>query len=163
MLLGTPLQTAYVTSDMDRACAMLGSRFGVSQFLRIARAEVTSDAGEEMVLALAHAWVGDVWLEIIQPLDGAVSIYRDFLPDEGFAMRFHHIGIRVHDLAARDRIMAEISDAGLRITFSITRGPPSEVFYVDTVAELGHYTEYLYFPDLAQSTMVRMPHNPTAS
>ena len=71
MLLGPVLQTAYTTRDIDRACAQMGERYGVHQFLRAGPVDVETDAGETMTLKLAHAWLGPTWLEIIQPLGGA--------------------------------------------------------------------------------------------
>ncbi len=159
MLLGIPLQTAYVTTDIDRACDLLGEKYGVTQFLRQGTLTIHNDAGEAMVLGLAHAWIGSTWLEIIQPVAGAVEVYSDWLPKEGFGLRFHHVGIRLADLETWDRTMAEARAGGQRIVFSITKGAPSRVFYIDTAAELGHYVEYLYFPDAANSTMAKMPQN----
>jgi hypothetical protein len=160
MLLGEPLQTAYVTNDMDRAVGVLARQFGVTQFLRRGPVDLQTDAGETMTLALAHAWVGPTWLEIIQPLDGDVGIYRDWLPARDFALRFHHIGIRLPDEAIFDRTRREATQAGHRIAFAMTSpGLPSNVFYVDTARTLGHYIEYIHIPDVSRSTISQMPRN----
>lgn len=159
MLLGTPLQVAYATTDLSRACALLGDRFGVSDYLRVGPLDVVTDAGETMTLGLAHALVGPTWIEIIEPVAGAVEIFRNWLPAAGFGLKLHHLGYRVADEEAWARTIEEVRAAGIATIFTITHGPPSHACYIDTAAELGHYVEYLYFPDIAQSTLVRIPQN----
>jgi len=159
MLLGTPLQTSYVTACIDRAWEVLGKKFGVTAFFRDGPRAVEWDTGETMTLRMAHAWIGSTWLEIIEPVDGAVEVYRDWLANGRFELRFHHVGIRIPDLVTWDRTLAEIEAAGHRTIFSITKNRSQKVCYVDTAQELGHYIEYLYIPDAGQSTMAKLPQN----
>lgn len=159
MLLGTPLQVAYATTDLSRASALLGDKFGIARYLWVGRVDVVTDAGETMILNLAHALVGPTWIELIEPIAGAVEIFRNWLPAAGFGLRLHHLGYHIADQEAWAQTMEEVRAAGIATIFSITRGPPSHACYIDTAAELGHYVEYLYFPDIAQSTLVRIPQN----
>lgn len=160
MLLGVPLQTAYVTTDIARACTMLGDKYGMTQFLRYGPATFPTDAGESMTLNLAHGWLGSTWFEIIEPVAGAVAIYRDWLPADGFGLRFHHIGIRLPDLDTWDRTKKSAEKTGHPVVFTMTsKDLPSRVFYIDTVKDLGHYIEYLYFSDVAKSTLPKIPQN----
>ena len=144
MLLGIPFQTAYVTSDLDRACAMLAQKLGVQRLLRQEEVTIDTDKGP-MLLALAHGWVGPTWLEVIRPIDGAVAIYRDWLSG-GAAFRFHHVGVRAPDPQAYERALQEAQAPGYPICFRIDN-PAFQAFYADTAKDLGHYVEYLHFLD----------------
>jgi hypothetical protein len=160
MLLGIPLQIAYATNDMDGACALFRDKYGVTQFYRPGPLDITNDAGEHMGIEATHAWLGTTWLEIIQPLSGAVDVYRDWLPATGFALRHHHIGFQIPDPQAWDDMSARVDKGGYRKVFSITGNiGGSRIMYIDTAKELGHYVEYLYFPDVANSTLAKMPQN----
>ena len=157
MLLNTAFQIAYVTSDLDRACAMVDEKFGVRRLVRQDRVTIGTDQGP-MVLGLAHGWLGPTWLEIIEPVEGAVAVYRDWLA-QGATFRFHHIGIRAPDPEAYDQAMGEALAAGHSLSFKIDN-PLFQAFYVDTTRELGHYIEYLHFTDT--SFMAAIPQNVAA-
>lgn len=159
MLFGPLLQTAYVTRDIERACAHLADRYGLRDFLRAGPNVVETDEGETMVLKLAHAWLGSTWIEVIEPIEGAVSLYSSGLPDEGSPLRVHHVGIRLPDLAAWDAAMKRAGELSLRLALSLTRNRVNKYVVFDTFAELGHHIEYLYIPDASQSMMADMPQN----
>jgi len=158
MLLGTPLQQAYVTNDMDRACVMLGDKFGISQYMRMDNYPMYADSGDEMVISMAHCWVGSVWVEVIQPVGGAVDFYRSVLPAEGFGVRFHHVAIRTPTLAAWEEMLAGNKAKGQKLIFT-SKNAQAYVAYFDTTEDLGHYVEYLHFPDPLGSMMSTMPQN----
>jgi hypothetical protein len=159
MLLGHALQHAYVTSDLDAACELMARRFGVSRFYRPETNIVPLDDGRTMTVRFAHAWIGSIWLELIQPIEGAVAIYRDWLPPgDGFAMRFHHLGVRIATNAEIETVVAEAEDRGFPVVLSLGR-TGSKIRYIDTADALGHYIEYLYFADPAQSVMPLIPQN----
>ena len=144
MLLGIPFQTAYVTTSIDLAATMLAEKLGVRRLRRQDDVTIDTDKGP-MLLGLAHGWVGPTWLEIIQPIDGAVATYRDWLSD-GAAFRFHHIGVRAPDEAAYRQAMEAATAADYPISFRVDN-PAFRAFYADTTKDLGHYVEYLQFLD----------------
>ena len=59
MLLGPILQIAYVTADIDGACAHLGQKLGLHKFLRAGPNTIEADDGTSMTLKLAHAWLAE--------------------------------------------------------------------------------------------------------
>ena len=59
-----------------------------------------------MVLKVAFAQVGKLQYELIEPVSGAVDIYRDGLAG-GEAMRLHHVAMRVEASAAM-RLMHQL-------------------------------------------------------
>jgi hypothetical protein len=157
MILGRVLQHAYVTNDIDEACRVMGRRFGVNQFWRPNPQTMSLDDGSNVVLHNAHAWVGPIWLELIQPKGGADALWRDWLPtDKGFAMKFHHMGIHVETEEEMRARIAQGEANGLKLALSLTvMGTMAR--YLDAREDLGHYLEYLYFPD---PETVKMPHMP---
>jgi hypothetical protein len=160
MILGQPLQQAYVTTDIDEACRVWERRFGVSQFLRPARQTMTLDDGRVLTLHNAHARIGSTWLELIQPIDGEIGLYRDgWLPASGFGMTFHHMGVVLDQTIDLDATLAEAKDNGIGTVLSINvQG--YRACYIDTVPTLGHYVEYLYFPGQGLAQMLdRIPQN----
>ena len=159
MLLGPVLQLAYVTNDIDGACAHLGARYGLHKFLRSGPNTLETDAGALLTLKLAHAWLGPTWYEVIQPMDEAPPFLRDWVPAGGPALRLHHIGIRLPDLAAWERMLRGVEAAGYRVPLMLTKNRAQKYCYVDMTAELGHYVEYLFVPDPMQSMMANIPQN----
>ena len=159
MILGHVLHHAYVTSDIDEACRVMARRFGAHQFYRPDVQHMTLDDGRKMTLHNAHAFIGPIWLEIIQPIAGDVAIYRDWLPAAGgFAMRFHHTGVQIPSEDELKAKLAEAEASAFPVILSINVAG-NKVRYIDTAKALGHYIEYLYFPDPATSPVPRIPQN----
>jgi hypothetical protein len=159
MILGDVLQHAYVTTNVDEACQVLARQYGITKFYRPDVQQMTLDDGRQLTVHNAHAFVGSNWLEIIQPIAGDVALYRDWLPSGGgFALRFHHTGIRIPSEADLEAKLAEAKASGLNIVLSISVGD-IKVRYIDTSKALGHYIECLYFPDLAKSPIPLIPQN----
>jgi hypothetical protein len=71
-------------------------------------------------------------------------------------LKFHHVGIHVDSADEMEAKMAEGQANGLKMALSMTvMGTMAR--YLDAREDLGHYLEYLYFPD---PEMVKMPHMP---
>jgi len=157
MILGQVLQQAYVTTDVDEACRVLSGKFGIEKFWRPNQQTMTLDDGREVILHNAHAWVGSIWLEIIQPIGGEDGLWRDWLAGrQGFAMKLHHLGIMVDSPQEMDAKMAEGEANGFKVALSLTvMGNMAR--YLDTVDALGHYLEYLYFPNPDHAKARHMP------
>ena len=156
MLLRSPMQVAYVTRDVGRACATLGQKYGVRQFLRQEAVTLETEGGRSMTLSLAHAWIGPTWLEVIEPVDGEVAIYRDWLP-RGVDIRLHHLGVKLADDREAAQFLDEAAEAGHSLALKIVN-PKMKAYYLDTAAELGHYLEYLLLHP-GETMMSSMPQN----
>jgi hypothetical protein len=153
------LQQSYVTTDVDEACAAFAQRFGVREFYRPGEQVLNLDDGRRAVVTIAHALVGPLWLELIQPLGGDAELYSDWLPKgAGFAMKFHHIGIRMFSEQELEENLAQARANSYPIVLSLTAAG-AKARYVDTSAALGHDVEYLYFPDAMKTPMSRLPQN----
>jgi Glyoxalase/Bleomycin resistance protein/Dioxygenase superfamily len=157
-LLRPAFQTAYVTTDMDRAIDVFKDRYGAGQYRRLDAHTYTSEAGAKMTLEIALGWVGDAMIELIRPIAQDVSIFMDWLPAQGFGLRLHHIGFRLHSLQEWQDMQAETNARGHRVALSMA-SPSSRTLYIDTAAELGHYVEYLYYSDVPNSNLSKIPQN----
>lgn len=151
-------QMAYVTTDMDEAIRLFDTRYGVGDFMRRSDLKLSTLSGGEMLLDLALAFVGPTMVEIIAPTGGDDHLYRQILPVSDFALRHHHIGIRLH---SDEEWAAMREQAGLRgqeIVLEVET-PTTRALYIDTLDQLGHYVEYLHYFDEAGSSLPHIPQN----
>lgn len=158
LVLGQAFQTAYVTTDADRALRIFKDRYGIGQFLRSGKRTLTLANGHRMTMEICLGWVGNTQIEVIQPIADQVEVYSDWLPKQGFGLRFHHVAIRLFSQAEWDQMRAECAEHGHRIIFEL-EASNTRALYIDTAAELGHYVEYLYYIDIPNTTLPRIPQN----
>jgi hypothetical protein len=127
-------QMGFVTADLNAAQERLAARFGVQRF-RVKR--------DPERMSTAHAFAGDMMLEIIQPGPTASPIYLQDVPTGG-AVRLHHLGYLARDLEAWNEIEAIVAREGWDTP---VRGAVMEghlrYLYIDARADLGCYQEYV--------------------
>ena len=155
-----PFQLAYVTSDLDRAVEAYGELLGATEFLRFESRKpwVMADGEHELEMAVALAWLGDLTIELIQPLGGHDAIYREVLGGESVGLRFHHVGYRLSGTLERALELRDAQPEG-RVRMSKQEGEDTLIFYVDTRPELGHYVEYLWWSPEAATFLDSLPRN----
>lgn len=130
-------QIAYATNDIDRACALFADRYGIAEYRRL---EGQMKSGGHIHVELA--WVGGTMIELLTASGPGSSLYVGRLPQDGFAIRHHHLGYMVHDEAAWAAIPAEAERAGaIHIPGNDNPGFLKSCFV--EVPELGHYLEYI--------------------
>ena len=145
MYLQNHYQNAYVTHDIEKAIALLESRYGIQGLFPMdVEVDVVCPGPEKTLnMRLAFAWVGKTQIELIQPLSGCIQHYVDSLPTGKTDYRpcFNHIAMRRDDLGAMQR---EIESMKLPVLFE--GGDPNGLrfTYVDARAELGHLLEYVW-------------------
>jgi catechol 2,3-dioxygenase-like lactoylglutathione lyase family enzyme len=138
------IQVAYVSEDLKRSAAWFERHLGAKGFdfyepVILNDVVVDGEVAEEWAIEIAGTHLGDVALEIIHPLSGAVEMYRDVLVP-GAAATFHHVGLRVDDW---DEAEAARESFGREWT---TRGYTPGVCdfgYVDLRPVVGHYVEFM--------------------
>ncbi len=158
LILGQTFQTAYVTTDMERALSSMREQFGIHSFLRSGRRMLPLESGRQMTMEIALAWVGDTMVEVIHPIADDVAVYADWLPKQGFGLRFHHLAFRLHSMDEWNRNLDEIERRGHKVIFQLTASN-TKALYIDTAAALGHYVEYLYYMDPPNTSLPRIPQN----
>lgn len=105
----TPVQIAWVTSDLDATEAMLSALLGARKWVRLPGVQFGPEAcvyrGEpaDFVADISLSYAGEMQLELIAPVRGR-SIYRDFLDDAGPGL--HHICVEADDAAHFEELVA---------------------------------------------------------
>jgi len=144
MLEGQHYQNAYVTRDVDKAVEVVEARADVRQIIRfeVTTAVTTPPGPVAQNVKLAFLWIGDLQIELIQPISGSIEIYREALTQDD-TLAFHHICMRVKNWDEfRKRIDAQ--------SFPVVVEGGSDVLkflYLDARPLLGHYLEYIWMTD----------------
>jgi hypothetical protein len=150
-------QVAYVTNDFDRAQVLFAETHGITKFFEMRDTCYPTSEGREATCHIGLAYVGGVEIEIIEPLAGDVQLYRDYVPVDGFGVRFHHICKLYESDEAYDRAVSAYRKRGLRFPINGTM-QGTRFFYVDMRAELGHYVEGVTFsPDTRAAMLAAIP------
>jgi len=133
---GVIKQLAYVVDDLDAAIARWVALVHAGPFFRIdnARIEDMRYRGRpaDSALSLAVGNSGAIQIELIQPLDGAPSVYRE-LP-----RGVHHLALLARDFEAES---ARLEHLGHPLAWSLTLPGICRVRYHDTLASFGHFLE----------------------
>jgi hypothetical protein len=112
---GPIIQTAWVVPDVAATEAHLTSLTGVKGWTRLPDIRFGPDtctyrgAPADFVAHISMTYVGDMQLELIQPVSGE-SIYTEFLDRTGGGL--HHLCWEVDDL---DKALAEAADAAVPV------------------------------------------------
>jgi len=157
-LLREVLQLGYVTDDLPRAVAHFEERLGTSKCMVIWKSSlgggvvVDGAVADEWVIDVAMVNAGPTNYELIQPVSGAVDLYRAGIRP-GAVATFHHVGYRVASFAAASEAVAadgrawkQYGDMGAAVKFG----------YLDLTAELGHYAEVMELGDGMRSVFARL-------
>jgi hypothetical protein len=136
-------QVSYATTNLEHACRVLGATYAIPRFSISRGAGVESPSGT-ITINVAQAFVGDRHIEIIEPAGGPDGLYRDVLPNSGFAVRHHHFGHVAEHVEEWRRIQAFIADGGWQVVLAGNYFDMMHYAYVDTRAELGHYLEFMF-------------------
>jgi Glyoxalase/Bleomycin resistance protein/Dioxygenase superfamily len=145
-LLANVWQFGYVTTDLERALDMLGTRFGLEHCVTVTTEGSSFSVGEqpaEWEARFAMGARGGPIVEVIEPVSGAVDVYRRFLPSDGsFAVRFHHVAAFVPTGEEEwERLRGILAREGLGFDYTVVIPGRVRAGYVDTSAELGHLLE----------------------
>ena len=139
-------QLAYVSDDLHQAAAWLQRHLGASEFEfpdRLSLPDVVVDgAPSRWVIDQAFTQLGEIQIEIIKPVDGAVDMYRGVLV-AGAPASFHHVGIRVDTWAE-----AELARERFGLPWT-TRGRTPGVCdfgYLDVRHVVGPFVEFVPIP-----------------
>ena len=103
----TPVQIAWVTSDLDATERALTTLLGAKKWIRMPSVHFGPDActyrgrPADFVADISLSYAGETQLELIAPVRGE-SIYTEFL--DGAGPGLHHVCIEAEDI---DRALAE--------------------------------------------------------
>jgi catechol 2,3-dioxygenase-like lactoylglutathione lyase family enzyme len=118
MLAQTPVQIAWVTTDLDATENALTTLLGAKKWIRVLDVHFGPDTctfrgrPADFVAHISFSYAGDTQLELIAPVSGE-SVYSEFLDKAGPGL--HHICVEVDDVT-------EAVDAASRRTEVVQRG-----------------------------------------
>lgn len=138
-MFGQMVQLGYVVTDFAQASVRLGQRYGIDRW-KVLPLDPGSPASR-----IAMAYVGDIIFELVE-VDLAVEllpIHRGWLPASPADARFNHVAFMLDSLDAVESTKAQFGKLGVDVPVSMSFGDIFEFFYADTVAELGHWSEFL--------------------
>ena len=144
-------QMGFVACDLDRATHALAESYGITRFRR-KQSSPTIDA--------AHAWVGNLMIELIAIRPGAPDIYEAFVPEDPAAIRLHHHGYRVADAEAWAAVQERIAKAGYATPMKgAAMDGQLNYLYADTRSITGLYSEFVYLTGAATAIYDDVPRN----
>ena len=153
-------QIGYATTDCAEAVRRYREHYGVREFLLLPNTESTISPGRTAVINVALAFVNGTMIELIEPVSGADAIYRDVLPQSGFAVRHHHLGYAMFSEAEWQAKQAEIERQKIPVVLSGEAPGVMRYQYIDLREDVGHYVEYLYYLGRGgQEMLSAIPHN----
>lgn len=145
-------QVAYVVRDVDKCVASLGEKFGVHKW------EIRKTHPGAPASRLAFAYAGGVMLELVEPVPEAKTIFRDWIPEDPAAARFHHLGYFVHSEEEWRTVVDHYEAAGIK-TLCGSVADLLDYGYADTVAQLGHWTEFVRLKPAGKDYFANVPDN----
>jgi catechol 2,3-dioxygenase-like lactoylglutathione lyase family enzyme len=135
----TPVQIAWVTSDIDATECTLTALMGAKKWVRIPGVHFAPDTctyrGQpaDFVADISVSYAGDMQLELIAPRSGA-SVYSEFLRDRGPGL--HHVCIEADSPDGMTRILDEATAAGAPVVMQGSMPGGMEFAYI-SAAESG--------------------------
>jgi len=136
------IQMAYVVEDIHKSMQLWASKLKVGPWFLLEHF-----TGEEPVyrgqpsradIALAMSFSGHMNIELLQPNNDAPSVYREHIERRGYG--FHHWGVATWNF---DADVGRYQAAGHETAFLCKVPSGGRVAYMDTVREMGGYTEFI--------------------
>jgi len=155
-IFGNVMQLAWITPDMERSLEQFKAIYRVPEFLVLDLAFPATVFGNEgeMKMRVALANIDDMQIELIQPMGGVDSVYRDVLPRDGsHANVFHHVCVKVDGSLADWEAYAAALEPEQPIAYFGDIGPEGRFIYTDQRDTLGIYVEHSWFTEAHQAKM----------
>lgn len=150
---------ARVTTDLERAVSVFRDDQGVRQFATFDSLQLPTVSDGQAVINWGLTYVGDLQLEIGQPVSGEVDVYRALLPERSdrFVLRGHHIASQLDSTGEHDAVMAGYRQRGHRI--ALEAGSGDRFSYATSYDLLGHFQEHLLIDDAPKAWLAPLPSN----
>jgi catechol 2,3-dioxygenase-like lactoylglutathione lyase family enzyme len=156
---GSPVQIAWVTYDLDATEAALTGLLGVKKWVRLPDVHFAPDTCSylgrpaDFVASISLSYLGDMQLELIAPVRGP-NVYSDFLRDSGPGL--HHLCVEAdtpeqfaETLAAASEHGASVVQQGVMpggLRFAYLSAPQAGVPFVEVAhfsAEMRQFFDYI--------------------
>ncbi|MBM4763377.1 VOC family protein [Bacillus sp. B15-48] len=137
------IQLGFVTKDLEQAMQFLKKSYGVKKFLtKESRVTDATYEGKPVNFSIkaAHAYIGNLFLEVIQPVSGE-NPYDKYLTDTERKVTLHHLCMKVADW---EKTIADIQKAGFEFSFEGHNPKGGIRFgYIDMTKEMGLMLEFI--------------------
>lgn len=150
------VQIGIVVADLDRTTRLLESLFGIGPFRSVKWPDRPEsryyyrDVAEDISLRQAFVQLGNVEMELIQPVEGERNAYKQFLDQSGGGI--HHILFEVSDI---DPVLQELAKSGVTVLQSGTGiRPGTRWALLDTQELLGFLVELRHRPGESDGTSI---------
>ena len=150
------VQIGIVVPDLDKTTRLLDSLFGIGPFRSVVwpnRPESKYEhrgVEEHILISQAFVQLGQVEIELIQPLEGERNAYKQFLDETGGGI--HHILFEVKDI---DPVLQALAESGVTVLQSGTGiRPGTRWALLDTQEQLGFLVELRHRPGESDGTSV---------
>lgn len=150
------VQIGIVVPDLDKTTRMLDSLFGIGPFRSVVwpnRPESKYEhrgVEEHILISQAFVQLGQVEIELIQPLEGERNAYKQFLDRTGGGI--HHILFEVKDI---DPALQALAESGVTVLQSGTGiRPGTRWALLDTQVQLGFLVELRHRPGESDGSSV---------
>ncbi len=146
----TPVQTAWVTRDLDATEKALTSLLGAKKWIRMPGIHFAPDTctfrGQpaDFVADISLSYAGEMQLEVIAPVSGD-SIYTEFLDRTGAGL--HHICVEVASTEAFDAALRDAERAGAPVVQQGVMPGGMRFAYVSAEQAGVPYIEIAHVPD----------------
>jgi hypothetical protein len=138
------IQVGYVSDDLERAAAWFERNLGANGFDHFGLTTlddvlVDGEGVGAYSIEVVGTMLGDINVEIIRPLSGAVGMYREVMAPDA-AVTFHHIGLQIESWDE-----AEAAREALGVPWKVRGYTPGvcDFGYIDARPAVGHYVEFL--------------------
>jgi methylmalonyl-CoA/ethylmalonyl-CoA epimerase len=142
------VQIGIVVPDLDKTTGLLNSLFGIGPFRSVVWPDRPESkyqyrgAEEHILLSQAFVQLGQVEIELIQPLEGERNAYKEFLDQKGGGI--HHVLFEVKDI---DSVLEALAESGVKVLQSGTGiRPGTRWALLDTQEMLGFLVELRHRP-----------------
>jgi catechol 2,3-dioxygenase-like lactoylglutathione lyase family enzyme len=159
LFVGSPVQIAWVTHDLDATEMALTGLLGVKKWVRIPEVHFAPDTCSylgrpaDFIASISLSYLGDMQLELIAPVRGP-NIYSDFLRDNGPGL--HHLCVEVDSAEQFASALAAAADHGASVVqqgvmpgglrFAYLSAPQAGVPFVEIAhisAEMRQFFDYI--------------------
>jgi methylmalonyl-CoA/ethylmalonyl-CoA epimerase len=142
------VQIGIVVPDLDKTTRLLGSLFGIGPFRSVTWPNSPESkyqhrgVEEHILISQAFVQLGQVEIELIQPVEGERNAYKQFLDETGGGI--HHILFEVKDI---DPVLQALAESGMTVLQSGTGiRPGTRWALLDTQEQLGFLVELRHRP-----------------
>jgi catechol 2,3-dioxygenase-like lactoylglutathione lyase family enzyme len=145
----TPVQIAWVTSDLDATETTLSALLGARRWLRMPDVHFAPDtctyrgAPADFTAHVSFSYAGDTQLEVIQPVSG-VGVYSEFLDTSGPGL--HHVCVTAPDVDAFDAKTAAAVASGAELVGQGVMPGGMRFAYLSNPDAGVPYLEFAYVP-----------------